>query len=291
MEFINAFSIIQSISHGGWFGGTHNMNIYRGCNQGCIYCDSRSSCYQVKDFDTVKAKRNAPDIVEVELSKKRKKGVITMGGMSDPYNKFEKDLEYTRKILNSINKYEFGVSCITKNELVLRDLDLFKKISSHSDVCLGVTITTADDRLQSRIERNISSSSRRFEIVKEFSDAGVYAGILMMPILPFINDTIENITSIVEKAHKANAKFIYPSFGVTLRDNQRLYFFEKIGEKLTNQYIKEFGDSYVCVSPKQKELKEVFTSLCNKYNIKFKMDDIVSDMKEFKKRKQLSFDL
>ena len=251
MEFINAVKIVQSVGANGWFGATYNMNIYRGCNQGCIYCDSRSSCYQIKDFDTVRAKKDAPLLVEKELKNKRKKGIISMGGMSDPYNYMEKDLEYTRDVLKSIYKHEFGVFCITKKNLILRDIDLYQKISENNQAIVSVTITTSDDRLQSRIERNGSSTSERFDVIKKFRERGIFTGILMMPILPFVNDTMENIEGIVRKAHEAGANFIYPSFGVTLRDNQRLYFFEKVGEKLTKQYIDEFGEKYMCVSPNQ----------------------------------------
>lgn len=291
MEFVKAIKIVQSIKEEGWFGSSFNMNVYRGCNQGCIYCDSRSSCYQVKEFDIVKAKQDAPKLVEKELRGKRKTGVISMGGMSDPYNHIEKKLEYTKQILNSIYKYGFGVSCITKNALVLRDIKLYKKISESMPVCIGVTITTADDLLQSRIERNISSTTERFDVVKQFNDAGIFSGILMMPILPFINDTIRNIESIVIKANEAGAKFIYASFGVTLRDNQRLYFFEKIGKELTDKYIKEFGESYVCTSPNYKALKKRFVELCKKYDILYKMEDIIREMKNSQKKQQLSFDL
>lgn len=291
MEFINAVNIIQSGGDHSWFGTTHNMNIYRGCNQGCIYCDSRSSCYQVKNFDTVKAKKDADIKVESELKSKRKSGVMSMGGMSDPYNYLEEELRYTRSSLESMNRYKFGVSCITKNTLLERDIDLYKLINTHSPVIIGVTITTSDDRLQSRIERNISSTTERFQLIKQCVDEGLFTGILMMPILPFINDTLQNIEGIIEQARKAGAKFIYPSFGVTLRDNQRLYFFEKIGEKLTKQYIEEFGDSYMCVSPNQKELKKRFKELCNKYGILFKMKDIVDTSKTYIKTSQITLDL
>lgn len=290
MEFINAVRIIQSMKEG-WFGATFNMNVYRGCNQGCIYCDSRSSCYQIQNFDTVKAKKDAPLKVEKELANKRVKGVISMGGMSDPYNHLEEELQYTRQILKSINKHSFGVSCITKNERILRDLDIFKQINTHSPVTIGVTITTYNDLLQSRIERNISSTSKRFDIIKKFSDEGIYAGILLMPILPFINDTEENIKNIVIKAHEVGAKFIYASFGVTLRDNQREHFFGIIGEKLTKQYIDTFKDSYLCVSPNHKQLKKVFKEYCDKFGIVYKMEDIVRESKKYVKTTQFTLDI
>jgi DNA repair photolyase len=287
MEFINAVKIVQSVSEG-WFGATYNMNIYKGCNQGCIYCDSRSSCYQIQNFDTIRAKQDAPLKVEKELSKKRKVGIITMGGMSDPYNYLEKKLEYTRSVLKSINKYQFGVSIITKSTLVLRDIDILKEINKNNAVSIGITITTSNDRLQSRIERNVPSTTERFQALKTLKEEGLYCGVLMMPILPFINDTVENIDGIVEMAHEANVDYIYPSFGVTLRDNQRLYFFEKIGETLTKQYIDEFKDSYLCVSPNHMQLKERFITLCEKYGIVYKMEDIVKGMKENKQNQQIS---
>ena len=160
----------------GWFGSTHNMNIYKGCNQGCIYCDSRSSCYQIKEFDKVKPKKDAPEKIEQELKNKRKKCVISMGGMSDPYNSLEEELQFTRKALNSILKYDHGVSIITKNIRVLRDIDLLKQINQNNPVSIGLTITTGDDRLQSRIERNISTTSERFNAIKKMRNNLYYIG-------------------------------------------------------------------------------------------------------------------
>ena len=289
IDFVYTKTIVQPIKGNyEWFGTTYNMNIYRGCNQGCIYCDSRSSCYQVKNFDTVRTKKDAPLIVEQELSSKRKKGIVGLGSMSDPYNVYERDLNYTRESLRAINKHKFGVFIVTKSDLILRDIDIFKKITNHSVCNIAITITTAKDNLQKRIERNVSSTSKRFDVVKELSDKGIYVGIMMMPILPFINDTIQNIESIVELANKANAKYIYPSFGVTLRDNQRDYFFDKIGEDLKKKYINTFGDSYMCVSPNYLVLKRHFEKLCRKYGILYRMSDIIKASKEYIKSTQMS---
>ena len=289
MEFINASKLVQTgDSDHSWFDASFNMNIYRGCNQGCIYCDSRSSCYKVLNFDTIKAKIDAPKKVEYELSTKRKKGVIGLGAMSDPYNQYEAELNYTRDSLKAMNKFRFGVFVITKSDLVLRDIDLFKKINSHSVCNIALTITTSDDVLQKRIETNSSTTSERFEAIKQLSKEGLFAGILMMPLLPFINDTIENITGIVEQARVANAKYIYPSFGVTLRDNQRDYFLDKIGPDLKKKYIDTFGDSYMCVSPIHKELRKHFKELCNKYGILYEMNDIIRESRKHIKTTQMS---
>lgn len=292
MEFINANKIVQSVSDGkGWFGANYNMNIYRGCNHGCIYCDSRSSCYQIHEFDKIKAKKDAPIKIEMELSTKRKKGLISLGGMNDPYNPFEKKLNYTRSGLISMNKYGFGAYVITKSTLVLRDIDLFKEIKQHSICNIAVTITTASDRLQARIERNVSSSSERFGALKQLSDNGIFCGILMMPILPFVNDTEENIKGIILKAKDANVDYIYPSFGVTLRDNQREHFFGKVGEKLTKQYIDTYGDAYICTSPKSKELKKYFIKLCEENGILYKMSDIIKASMKSIQTKQQTLDI
>lgn len=291
MEHIEAKKIVQSTNGKGWFGATYNMNIYKGCNQGCIYCDSRSSCYQIEDFDRVRVKDLAPEKVESELKRKRTTGIISMGGMNDPYNQFEKNLEYTRNILKSIKKYQFGVHCITKNTLLLRDIDLFKEININNVVTIGITITTFDDKLQGRIERNISSSTERFEAIRKLRDNNLFTGILLMPILPFINDDLGNIENIVRKAYEVGANYIYPAFGVTLRDNQRDYFFEKIGTKLTQKYIDTFGESYYCESPNSKKLYKRFKELCDKYNILYKMDDIVAEAEKYVTKKQYTLDI
>ena len=289
MEFIRAKRMIQNVKGGqSWFGITHNVNIYRGCNQGCIYCDSRSDCYQISNFDQIKAKEDADVMIDQELSLKRNKGVIGLGGMSDPYNQYEKDLEYTRSALKSIAQYQFGVTIITKSTLVTRDIDILKAIMKKQPTIVCFTITTADNRLQSRIERNIASSSQRFEAMKELSQEGIFTGITMMPILPFINDTVENIEAIVTKAYESGAKFIYPSFGVTLRANQRQYFFQKIGPELTKKYIDAFGDAYMCVSLNQEELRKKFETLCQKYGIVYKMKDILREANNYVVNEQIS---
>lgn len=287
MEFIRVKNLVQSTKGGqSWFGVTHNTNIYRGCNHGCIYCDSRSNCYQIPNFDQIRAKEDADIKIDQELSTKRNHGVLGLGGMNDPYNMHEKELEYTKKALQALDKYQFGVHVITKSDLVLRDIELFQRINTHSLVNIGITITTASDTLQKRIERNVSSSSERFAAIKQLSEAGLYVGILMMPILPFINDTIENIEAIVEKAHTSGAKYIYPAFGVTLRDNQRQYFFDKIGPELTKKYVDTYGESYSCVSLNVDELKNKFETLCMKYGIVYKMKDIVKQSKDYIKFQQ-----
>ena len=289
MEFIRVKQLVYPVKGGqSWFGITHNLNIYRGCNQGCIYCDSRSSCYQINNFDTIKVKQEADLLVDLELSTKRRKGILGLGGMSDPYNYHEKTLNYTRNILKSASKYGFGTTIITKSTLIERDIDILKSINTHFPVCVALTITTANDRLQERIERNVPASTLRFDTIKALTDNGIYAGVALMPILPFINDTVENIEGIVTKAHESGAKFIYASFGVTLRDNQRQHFFQKIGPELTKKYVQTYGEAYMCASLNHKALRKKFETLCVKYGIVYKMKDIIKGMSDSVKSEQVS---
>lgn len=295
MEFIKAKQIITKLSSDSWFGNNYNMNIYKGCSHGCIYCDSRSRCYKIEEFDRVRSKEKVIELLEKELMKKRIKGVIATGAMSDPYNPQEKKYELTRKALELIDKYGFGVSIITKSDLILRDLDILKKISSKSPVIVKLTITTSDDELCKKIEKNVSVSSRRFEVINQLSKNGIFTGIVMMPILPFIEDTEENIKNIIRLAYENGAKFIYPSFGVTLRDNQREWFFKELDknfEGLKKKYMIEYGNKYDCYSKQSKELYKMFKHECEKLGILYKMKDINKAYKSKKSSEQLSlFDM
>ena len=292
MNFIPAQSIISGYAENNfWFGNNYNMNIYKGCCHGCIYCDSRSECYKVDNFDEVRAKENALIIIERELMSKRKKGVVGTGAMSDPYNPFEKKYCLTKGALEIINRAGFGVSISTKSSLITRDTDILKEISSHSPVLINITITTANDELCKKIEPNVSVSSERFEAIKKLTDNGIFTGVLLMPILPFINDTIENIGNIIDSARASGAKFIYPAFGVTLRQNQREWYYKKLDEQfpsLKEKYIKYFGDSYECSSFNSTKLWEFFKNKCDKAGILYKMSDIIRSYKEKNKTVQIS---
>lgn len=292
MKFIPAKTIISGyMANNSWFGTNYNMNIYKGCCHGCIYCDSRSECYHVEDFDQVRAKENALAIIERELRSKRRTGVIGTGAMSDPYNPFEKEYCLTKGALSLINAYGFGVSIATKSDLVTRDIDILEKIQLHSPVLIKLTITTCDDELCKKIEPNVAISSKRFTALKELSDRGIFAGILLMPILPFLEDNEDNIKGIVSLAHESGAKFIYPAFGVTLRQNQREWYYRKLDEKfpaLKQKYIMQFGNVYECRSPKAKELWQLFKKECDSCGILYRMEDIIKSYKKKYEITQLS---
>lgn len=296
MEFIPAKTIISGYSDNpNWFGINYNMNIYIGCCHQCIYCDSRSNCYQIIDFDRVRIKYNCLEIIKKELQSKRKKGVVGTGAMSDPYNPFEKKYMLTRSALKLVDENRFGISIATKSDLIRRDIDILKRIQSHSPVLVKMTITTFDDDLCKKIERNVSTTSQRFEALKELSDNGIYAGILLMPILPFINDNEENIRSIIKKAHECGAKFVFSyGLGVTLRQNQREYYFQQLRKIFTEQnldrkYIETYGDIYENSSPRAEYLWKIFKNECEKYNILYNMNDIIRDYKKNYEKTQISW--
>ncbi|WP_312070498.1 SPL family radical SAM protein [Anaerotignum propionicum] len=293
MDWIPAKTILSGYSENNlWFGTNYNMNLYKGCSHGCIYCDSRSYCYGVEIFDKVRAKENALSILERELRCKRKRGVVGTGAMSDPYNPFEKEYQLTRGALVQINRYGYGVAIATKSNLVERDIDLLQEISTHSPVLIKLTITTADDAMCKKIEPNVALSSQRFATIKTLSQAGIFAGILCMPILPFIEDNENNIRAIVEQAHENGAKFIYPAFGVTLRQNQREWYYDKLDElfpSLKEKYMITYGNSYECKSPKGKELWKIFVETCQRHGILYKMDEIIKGYKSYGQPVQLSW--
>ncbi len=230
MEFIKAKTILSKVKDGReWYGIDYNMNLYRGCPHQCIYCDSRSNCYHIENFDIVRGKDQALYILEKELAKKVH-GVVGIGAMSDTYNPFETKYEQTRGALKLIAKYNFGVSIDTKSDLILRDLDLLKEINSHNNVIIKFTITTPHDDLASLIEPNVCVSSKRFQAIKKLSDNGIFVGVMLNPVLPFITDSEEDIKKLVKLAAMNGAKFIHTYMGMTLRENQRDYYFQKLDQ-------------------------------------------------------------
>ncbi|MDF2656187.1 MAG: Radical domain protein [Bacillota bacterium] len=292
MEWIQAKTILSGYAeNNNWFGVNYNMNLYKGCNHGCIYCDSRSDCYRVDNFDRVKAKENVLPILERELRSKRKTGVVGTGAMSDPYNPYEKKHQLTKGALELINRYGFGASIATKSDLIVRDIDLLKRIAEHSPVLVKMTVTTADDTLCRIIEPNVSPSSHRLKAIRRLSLEGIFAGILMMPILPFLEDTEDNIQSIIDLAYQSGARFIYPAFGMTLRQNQRDWYYDKLDQLfpgLKEKYLAAYGNKYECHSPRAKVLWRSFRSRCDHYGILYRMEDIIKGYKEAYQVDQIS---
>lgn len=287
-------TIVHKTKNRSWFGTDYNMNIYRGCCHGCIYCDSRSECYHIDDFDQVKVKDRALEIIRDDLRRKVKTGIVGTGSMSDPYNPFEKELQLTRHALELLDAFGFGVAVATKSTLVTRDIDILQSIAAQSPVLCKITVTTCDDSLSRQIEPGAPVSSQRFEAVRRLADAELFTGILLMPVLPFLEDTEENITQLVYKAAKNGARFVYPAFGVTLRMNQRDWYYEKLeetfpGRGLAQQYRQRFGNAYTCTSPHASELWKVFTSACRETGLLYSMQEIVRASQMGYDKEQLSF--
>lgn len=292
MEFVSVKTMMGKTKDSRWFGTDYNMNIYRGCNHGCIYCDSRSDCYHVEDFDRVRAKADSLTILENELSKKRSSGVVGTGAMSDPYNAFEESYELTRGALKLIDKYEFGVAIATKSPLICRDIDLLNQIQKHSPVLVKITITAARDELSKKVETHVAPSSQRFEAIRKLRENNICAGVLLMPILPFLEDDIANILGIVNQAAEAGAQFIYPGFGVTLRQNQRDHYYKALDKTfpgVRKQYEEAFGEAYSCKARNAKELYGIFAKTCEQKGILYKMKDIIALYKNSYEDRQLNF--
>jgi len=287
---IHAKTILNSVKQPDtYFGLKYNLNLYRGCQHQCIYCDSRSECYQIENFADIQVKINAVDLLADALPRKRVRGTIGFGSMNDPYMPVEKQYQLCRRALNVIAQYQFPVHIITKSDLVLRDLDLLQQINLDTHAAISFTITAADDALARQLEPGAPPSSARFEAMRILAEAGIHTGITMMPILPFIEDTEENIIQLVELAHQNGAGYILPSFGMTLRAGSRDWYYEQLDKRFPGikpKYIRQFGERYECGSPNRRKLNEVFKGLTTKYQIPTQMP-IFTPEKVTKKSQQM----
>jgi DNA repair photolyase len=254
-----------------WFGLSYNMNLYRGCEHQCIYCDTRSACYQIENFnEEVLVKINALELLEDVLPRKRKVGVIGFGSMNDPYTYAEEQYGLTGKALEIVAKYRFPVHIITKSDRVLKDLATLKRINQVK-ARVSFTVTTTDEALAARLEPGAPSPARRLDAMAKLAEAGIETGLVMMPILPFIEDTPENIRSIVAAAVAHQADYIIPSFGVTVREGQREHFYRKLDEQfpgVRQRYERAFGDSYFCPARNIQGLEKLFRALCAEHGLR-----------------------
>ena len=271
----------------GLLSNNNGMNIYRGCEHGCIYCDSRSRCYNMNHaFEDIEVKINAPELLEQALKHKRKRCMIGTGSMSDPYMPLEKELKLTRKCLEIIDKYNFGFTLITKSDLVLIDLDLLKKINEKTKCVVQMTITTFDDELCRIIEPNVCVTSRRIEVLKILHENNIPTIVWMTPILPFINDNEENIMNILKACKKAGVYGIMTfGIGLTLREGDREYYYEKLDSYfpgLKNRYIRKYGNSYELKVPDEERLYKLLTSYCTANNIEYRPERLFKYLYTFK---------
>jgi len=265
----------------------NGMNIYRGCSHGCIYCDSRSACYQMKhDFTDIEIKKNAPEMLEDELRRKRKKCMIATGSMCDPYIHIEEEIMYTRRCLQVIAKYGFGLSILTKSDRILRDLEILRSINEKSKCVVQMTLTTADENLCRILEPGVSTTRERFEALKIFRENGIPTVVWLGPFLPFINDTEENLKELLRCCVEAEVYGIMCfGIGVTMREGNREYFYKKLDEHfpgMKQRYIRTFGSSYECHSTNHVRLMSILSSECKKHNILVGMDKVFSYLGEYK---------
>ncbi|MCI8603210.1 MAG: radical SAM protein [Ruminiclostridium sp.] len=291
MHFVKVKGILSS---------SNGMNLYRGCSHGCIYCDSRSLCYHVaedgRDFEDIEVKENALELLEAALKRKKKKCMIGTGAMTDPYIPLEYRLEYTKGALELIEEYGFGVCVQTKSDRVLRDIELLQRINKRTKAVVQMTLTTADEKLCKILEPKVCGTKKRFEALKRLKEAGIPTVVWLDPILPFINDTKENIEEILEYCAEANVYgVICFGMGLTLRAGNREYFYKKLDEHfpgLKKVYEKTFGFKYEVNSPDNGELMRLFHGRCGKYGMAHRNEDIFGYMYRFEDKnmgEQLSF--
>jgi DNA repair photolyase len=279
MHFVDARGILSA---------KNGMNIYRGCSHGCIYCDSRSACYQMKhDFEDIQVKQNAPQLLEDALRRKRKKCMIGTGAMCDPYMHCEEKLGLTRQCLEIIDRYGFGLAIQTKSSRILRDLDLLKSINQKSKCVVQMTLTTYDENLCRILEPNVSTTRERFEILEIMRDNGIPTVVWLSPILPFINDTEENLRGILKYCFDAGVKCIICfGIGTTMRDDSREYFYAALDRYfpgIKQKYIKRFGLSYECTSDNNDRLMEIFHSECKAHGVVHDVGQVFEYLHDFPK--------
>ena len=280
MHFIQARSILSA---------KNGMNLYRGCQHGCIYCDSRSRCYQMDHaFEDIAVKENALTLLEDALRRKRKPCMIGTGSMSDPYIPLESELCLTRQSLELIEKYGFGVTMITKSDRILRDMDILKRINEKTMAVVQMTLTTADDRLCRILEPGVCPTSCRVAALKEFQRAEIPTVVWLCPIVPFLNDSPENIRSIVGSCAEAGVKgIIHFGMGLTLREGNREYFYSRLDRHfpgLRERYVSIYGNAYECASPDAARLEQIFRAECDHYGIWRDNDRIFRYLLEFEEK-------
>jgi DNA repair photolyase len=264
-----------------WFGIKYTMNLYRGCQHQCIYCDSRSECYQIENFADILVKVNAIDLLRDELPRKRTIGTVGTGSMNDPYMPIEATRNLTGQALRVIADDHFPVHVITKSDLVLRDLDTLKQISQ-TYAAVTFTITTTDDALGKKVEPGAPLVSQRLKAMKTLADNGILTGVTMMPILPFIQDSEENVRAIVDQAHAHGAKYIVAAFGMTLRDRQRAYYYDKLDRLfpgVRQKYERAFGEKYSASTNNARKLEGIFRDECKRWGIATRMPQFTPQKK------------
>lgn len=273
----------------GILSAKNGMNLYRGCSHGCIYCDSRSKCYHMEhEFTDIEVKENALELLEDALRHKKKKCMIGTGSMTDPYIPLEMELEHVRKALLLIERYGFGVTIITKSNRILRDIDVLKRIHEKTKCVVQMTLTTYDEELCKKIEPNVCTTKERFEVLKKMRDAGIPTVVWLDPILPFLNDTEENISGLLEMCIEAKVYgIICFGMGLTLREGNREYFYQQLDRLfpgMKERYIQQYGNQYMIDSPANNRLMKLFHKKCEQNGIVHDNEKIFQYMSTFEEK-------
>lgn len=275
----------------GILSATNGMNLYQGCTHGCIYCDSRSHCYHMNHaFEDIEVKQNALELLEDSLKRKRKRCMIGTGAMTDPYIPLEQDLQYVRKSLLLAEKYGFGFTLITKSAQVIRDLDVLKRINEKTKCVVQMTLTTYDEQLCRKLEPNVSTTKERFEALKLLQQEGIPTVVWLCPILPFLNDTEENLYGILKYCVEAKVYGIINfGMGMTLREGNREYFYKQLDRLfpgLKEKYIDYYGNPYIIPSPNEKKLLKIFHEICEKNQIVHENNKIFEYLQTYEEKEE-----
>lgn len=269
----------------------NGMNVYRGCTHGCIYCDSRSHCYQIlHDFEDIAVKRNAAQILGAQLARRRKPCMVMSGSMCDPYMHLEEKLQVTRQCLQAIERHGFGAAILTKSARILRDMDILQALHAKTRCVVQMTLTTYDESLCRILEPRVSTTAERVRVLQAMQEVGIPTVVWLSPILPFLNDTEENLRGILDYCVAAGVRAIVCfGFGVTLREGNREYFYAKLDDSfpgMKQRYIKSFGNAYECTSPRHNQLMALFKETCRKHGILYELNDVFAFINKFEPRAQ-----
>lgn len=275
MRFVPATTILGTVKNPPdcFFGGHYNINLYRGCPHACIYCDTRSDCYGIGNLSDIRAKENALAILDKELGSKRRKGTVTTGSMNDPYMPLEKKLKLTRGALHLVALHKFGVHVLTKSDLAARDADILAEVGTVY-AAVSFTVTTADNELARRIEPGAPAPDKRFHALARLAEAGIYVGVNLMPVLPFLTDSPDNIRTVLRRAAESGAQYVNFVPGMTLRDTCRSHYYTQLDRHfpgLRKRYAARYGQRYNCQVPEAARLGEFYRAECARLGLATRM--------------------
>ena len=267
----------------------NGMNLYRGCTHGCIYCDSRSKCYRMNhDFEDIEVKLKADELLEHTLRRKRTKGMIMAGALTDPYVPIEEELQITRRCLNQIERFDFGLAIQTKSNLIMRDIDILDKINRKTKCVVGITMTTYDEELCKKLEPNVCTTKERFSVLLALKERGIPTIVWMNPILPFINDDMDNVKGIMKYCIDAGVYGIMnDGMSLTLRPGSREHYYEQLDRLfpgMKERYIETYGEAYELASPNKDELMSYFRKTFDENNIVHDREELLRFMREYKNK-------